>query len=215
MSCPGNSQASSMCNSVLGELKKLDPNAAILPGIGCPTQANGQVCTLTHQLPVNGHIHPMTIQGYTSKSPLANNALYSFECPVDQNGQVTDASKCLNLYEVMLPDVPTAGQPATSNVPWTAQQYVNNLHSRGMNVAGVHVHWMSSSPKNMTAVHHQQTMNPMGFVAQTGQALAIAQQQFAAIENQQQQLPNCAAGQCSNPNCSCGPNCPCGSGCKC
>jgi hypothetical protein len=67
------------------------PDATLFPVIGLPSNAKG-VATLTHSL-CDGLLK---INGLKSKSPLSNNALYSFECT---------GGKWLNLYEIMLEDV--------------------------------------------------------------------------------------------------------------
>src|SRR3982751_6209985 len=66
-------------------------DAALLPVIGFPSNSGG-VLTLTH---TDGSGHNMRINGLPSKSPLANNALYSAEC---------SKGRYLNLYEIMIPD---------------------------------------------------------------------------------------------------------------
>ncbi len=134
------------------------PDAALLPVIGYPSNSGG-VGTLTHTM---GTGMLMSINGLTSKSPLANNALYSFEC--------TD-SRYLNLYEIMMPDIP--GENGEDS---TAEIYVKLLYSYGLSVAGVHFHWWGSSmvPGNtlVAAVHHQAIgMDPREFSRRTVQAI--------------------------------------------
>lgn len=70
------------------------PQGAIVPGIGLPSQGAG-VTTITHTM--GGPV--MKINGLASKSILANNGLYTFEIT---------GGKWLNLYEVMIPDIPGA-----------------------------------------------------------------------------------------------------------
>src|SRR5579885_1854067 len=102
--------------------KKYFPDALILPIIGFPSNSGG-VMTLTHTM--GGP--QMSIDGLISKSPLANNALYSVEC---------SDNKYLNLYEIMIPDIPGfKGEPSTAEV------YVKALGDCGLDVAGVHFHW--------------------------------------------------------------------------
>lgn len=135
--------------------KQAFPGAAILPGIGLPSQGNG-VMTLTH-----GFNMPMLkIDNMISKSPLSNNALYSAEIATSADGSTR---KWINLYEAMIPDIPGIdGQPST------VQRYVNALHDCGLDVAGVHVHWtgatMVPNDKGVWAIHHQAIgMDPVTF----------------------------------------------------
>lgn len=98
--------------------------ANLLPVVGVPSTGEG-VMTLTHEM--GGP--DMSINGQVSKSPLANYALYSAEC---------SDNKYLNLYEVMIPDIP--GKHGNFS---TAEFYVNSLRDHGLDVAGVH--FVSSS----------------------------------------------------------------------
>lgn len=127
--------------------KRFFPDAAALPGIGLPSQGKG-VLTMTHTLGTP----PMTINGLPSQSPLANNALYSAE---QSQGQ------WLNLYEIMLPDIP--GQHGS---PSSVQSYVNFLEQRGISIAGNHYHWSGGlmMGKFPIAVHSQAAgMDPLAF----------------------------------------------------
>lgn len=135
--------------------KGLDPKAAVLPVIGYPSNANG-VVTITHQI---AGMPPMRINNLVSNSPLANNALYSAEY---------SGGYYQNLYEIMIPDVPSADPM----VPSTADLYVKLLAAEGLDVAGVHFHWWASTvvpgDKGVIAVHHQKTgMNPLVFIEKT------------------------------------------------
>ena len=118
-------------------------DASLLPVIGFPSNSGG-VATLTHTL---GDGMLMSINGLTSKSPLANNALYSFEC---------SRSKYINLYEIMLIDI-----PGKDGEPSTVEYYTRQLCKYGLSVAGVHFHWLGSfmSPDAtlIAAIHHQTT----------------------------------------------------------
>lgn len=144
-----------ICRACEYEFQALDPGASILPGIGLPSQANG-VCTITHKMP---NMPPLRINGLSSQSPLANNALFSTE--------IADNSHTLNLYEVMIPDTPAAepGQPSLG------EMYTTNLWNEGLNVAGTHFHWWGTEP-NVVAIHHQNVdMNPIEFAQRTVNAL--------------------------------------------
>ena len=118
------------------------PDAAF---IAKPSQGNG-VATITHTM---GDGVLMKINGLPSKSPLANNALYSFEC---------SEGIYMNLYEIMLPDIP--GKHGEKS---TVEEYTSLLEKYGLSVAGNHYHWYGSflNPKAtlVAAVHHQTTNN--------------------------------------------------------
>jgi hypothetical protein len=142
------------CGQILNVFQTLDPKAAIMPGIGLPSQNNG-VCTITHVMP---GMPDLKINGLTSKSPLANNALFSAECA---------DGKILNLYEMMLPDVASPTPGGLSSV----EAYTRDLSAAGLNVAGTHFHWWGASPY-VAAVHHQSaSVDPVTFAERTVQAL--------------------------------------------
>lgn len=128
-------QLDQLCVATNEQFKAVDPNSAILPGIGLPSQNNG-VCTITHTM---GTGQKMKINGLTSNSPLANNALYSSECAEGQ---------FLNLYEIMVPDV--QGAPGQLS---TAQYYTQQLYANGLRPDGVHFHWAGTGTPHW-AVHH-------------------------------------------------------------
>lgn len=148
--------------------KQAFSDASLLPQIGLPSNSKG-VLTLTH---TDGSGNLMKINGLPSKSPLANNALYSAECSRD---------KYLNLYEIMLPDI-----PGEDGEPSTAEFYVNQLGQQGLSVSGVHFHWWGSYifdaagnriDRGVTAVHHQMVgMDPITFSQKTITALKAALQ---------------------------------------
>lgn len=149
---------------VEAEWKSAFPDATLLPVIGLPSNNNG-VLTLTH---TDGSGMNMRINGLPSKSPLANNALYSAE---------VSRGHYLNLYEIMLPDIPGRG-----GVPSTAEIYVNLLSKGGLSVAGVHFHWWGSAifrnengnriDRGVTAIHHQASdISPLEFSQITIEAL--------------------------------------------
>lgn len=133
------------------------------PGVAAvtmPSTANG-VFTMTHGM----NMPLMKVNGLKSKSPLANNALFSTEVSGDSY---------INFYEVMIPDIPgKCGEQST------AQIYINALHERGLDVAGVHFHWTGSkvydNDHGSTAIHHQTTsdMDPYEFSKKTIKALMI------------------------------------------
>lgn len=139
--------------------------ATMLPVLGVPSTANG-VMTLTHGMDTNdGMTMPMmSINGLVSKSPLANNALFSAEC-VD--------GKYLNLYEIMLPDMSSSdGSPSSSQI------YINELGKQGLDVTATHYHWLGAkiydNDRGVTAVHHMKVgMNPIEFSNRTIAALNV------------------------------------------
>lgn len=141
------------CEQVLQVFKKYDPNAMILPTIGYPSKTG--VCTITHAMPGAPNLK---INQLESKSPLSNNALFSTEC---------SDGRTINLYEMMLPDMPSSTPGNLSS----AEQYAKDLNDSGLNVAGSHWHWWGTTPF-VAAVHHQNIgMNPIDFAEKTTTAL--------------------------------------------
>lgn len=134
--------------------KALFPDAMPLPGIGLPSQNQG-VLTFTHSMstPSMPLPAPMTIDGLTSRSPLANNALGSAEV---SNG------RWVNLYEIMLPEIPGA-----NGKPSSIQRYTDALQRQGVQVAGKHYHWDGSQMLGLfpIAIHSQSTnsLDPVQF----------------------------------------------------
>lgn len=166
VTCPLDDNAA---RQILAVWKQAFPDASILPVIGYPSNSGG-VVTITHTM---GDGHRMSINGLQSKSPLANNALYSAECV---NG------KFLNLYEIMIPDVPgvngSGASPGSSQIS-SSELYVKTLAANGLDVAGVHVHWLGATifpnDKGVTAVHHQSTsLDPLEFSRATINAIQVA-----------------------------------------
>lgn len=139
------------------------PDAQALPGIGMPSQNNG-VLTLTHTMhPDLAKAMPMTINGLPSRSPLANNALYSVE---------VSGGKYLNLYEIMIPEV-----PGKDGSPSTSQQYVDAITKQGITVGGDHYHWKGGEMlgRFALAIHTQAIgMDPMTFTQITVEGLRMA-----------------------------------------
>jgi len=142
---------------LLKKWRKVFPDAIIFPCVGYPSKANG-VVTITHTMCNKD----LKINGLPSKSPLANNALYSAEC---------SKGKYLNLYEIMIPDIPgKCGEPSTAEI------YVNALRDNCLDVNGVHFHWFGAhlvdGDRGIIAVHHTKIgMNPIEFTCRTLKAL--------------------------------------------
>ena len=137
---------------------------------GLPSNSNG-VATLTH---TSGLGIPLKINGLPSQSPLANNALYSFE---------TINGKYLNLYEILIPDIP--GENGSES---TAQLYINSLRDNKLNVSSIHYHWNGAfvfygavKDHLVAAIHHYAyNMNPVDFSNATIKSL---QTTFNNIKN--------------------------------
>ncbi len=142
-----------MAEQVTSVWKAMFPDAAVLPVIGYPSHGKG-VMTLIHSGNVVGQpsSHPMTINGVSSGSPLANNALYSAE--LTPHGY-------LNLYETMLPDV-----PGKNGSPSLGSRYKNALQTLGIEVDGDHFHWAGGEMMGhfARAIHSKNFgMHPLDF----------------------------------------------------
>lgn len=140
-----------MAMAVVNAWKKVFPDATPLPGIGLPSQNQG-VLTMTHTMdPKLTQAMPMTINNLKSRSPLANNALYSLE--------ISDGH-WLHLYETMLPDIPGKEGEAS-----TGQKYADRLAQSGISVAGNHYHWSGGLVMGHFALAiHSQAANMDPFV---------------------------------------------------
>lgn len=115
----------------------------------------------------------LKINELSSKSLLSNNALFSSEC---------SRGKFLNLYKIMLHDIPGKNGRASS-----AEIYVNALRDNGLDVTSVHFHWWGSSlgdkDRGVTAIHHQKIgMHPIDFTQRTIDALKTAMQAIMIME---------------------------------
>lgn len=104
---------------------------------------------------------PLKINGLPSQSPLANNALYSSE---HSKGRI------LNLYEIMLPDIPGKhGEPSTNEI------YVKLLVKYGLDVAGSYVFTRKDGKRidrGVTAIYHQSScLDPFEFNRRTIKAI--------------------------------------------
>ena len=139
--------------------KELFPSATLLPEIGFPDKGGNGVMTLTHSLNTNDFsMSNLTINGLESKSPLANNALFSSEC---------SGNKYLNLYEVMLPDL-----PGENGARSTVQIYIDTLAKSGIQVSASHYHWTGVGSPFMLAIHSYNIgMSPNEFTELTLRAL--------------------------------------------
>ena len=173
-------QLDNTCQNVLNVFKRLDPKALIFPGIGLPSQNNG-VCLITHTM---GDGSKMKINGLVSNSPLANNALFSFE---------KIGGQWLNLYEIMIPDTPNGpGQPSAAEV------YATALVKNGLNSGVSHFHWWASEPY-MAAIHHQNVgMDPVDFVNKTVNALLAAKPYMRHHDSSSNESSNRFSNRSSN-----------------
>lgn len=116
----------------------------------------------------------LRINGLLSVSPLSNNALYSWEC-AEAIAAPNCTDKILNLYEVMIPDI-----PAPSGGNSTAEFYANCLREHGMSVAGTHFHWWGSTifqnDHLIAAIHHQSSeLTASQFSVRTIECLTLTQ----------------------------------------
>jgi hypothetical protein len=150
-----------LAESINNKWKKYYPDSFILPVIGFPSYNNNKLAIFSHSL----SMPPMMVNGLPVQSPLANNAIYTFECT---------RGKFLNLYEIMLPDI--VGKPGS---PSTVQIYVNALRDNGLDVAGVHWHFWGGvadpEDRGVFAIHHQNVgMHPREFTKATIKALEKA-----------------------------------------
>ncbi len=149
-----------LARQIEAEWKAAFPDTFLLPAIGLPSQGKG-AGTLTHTLAPYFTVL-QRINGLASMAPLANNALYSFE---------NSRGKCINLYEVLLPDLPGVGGERS-----TVQIYINALEAEGIEVAGRHFHWTGATfgvgDVLIAAIHHQSTsLSPLEFTRGTIRAL--------------------------------------------
>ena len=104
-------------------------DATIIPCIGMPSTANC-VMTLTHSM---GKCVPkIKLNDLPSLSILVNNAFYSAE---------VSCGKWLNLYQVMIPDV-----PGKCGCKSSGEIYTEALVKLGISIEGDHYNWKGSCP---------------------------------------------------------------------
>ena len=143
-----------LAKRIEAEWKRAFPDASIFPVIGFPSKGNG-VMTLTHSM--GNQMPKLKINGLTSLSPLANNALFSTE---------VSGGKWLTLYEIMIPDIPGVNGSKSSGAV-----YEDALVRSGITIDGDHYHWKASQPF-MLAIHTSAIgMHPIEFVRKTIAAL--------------------------------------------
>lgn len=157
-----------LANDVVLQWRSVFPDAMLLPVVGLPSSNNDKLAVLTH-MGMEGP--PMMVNGLSVKSPLANNALYSFEC---------SANQFLHLYEIMLPDI--VGPAGARS---TVQIYVNALRDNGLDVAGLHWHFYGgvamTADRGVLAIHHQNVgLSPSNFTTATLAALQLTLNEIAA-----------------------------------
>ena len=147
---------------ILLQWQRAFPDTFILPVVGFPSNNGNKYAVYSHTM---GDGMLMKANGLDLKSPLANNALYSFECT---------GGKFLHFYEIMLPDI-----PGTNGEPSTVQIYVNELARNGLDVAGLHWHFWGGvgdpEDRGVLAIHHQNVgLHPTQFTRATIDALKVA-----------------------------------------
>lgn len=153
---------------ILNLWKKSYPDTFILPVVGEPSKNKSNVAVYSHTLAdESGPAMLMKVNGLEVKSPLANNALYSFECT---------RGKFLHFYEIMFPDIP--GEKGERS---TVQIYVNALRDNGLDVAGVHFHFYGGvadeNDRGVFAIHHQNVgMSPEEFSRATIKSLETVEE---------------------------------------
>lgn len=154
--------------------KKAFCDATIVPCLGQPSKTCG-VLWLTHTLGKSLGKCPHTINGLPIRSPLVNNAQYTAE-----------VSNCqwVNLYEIMLPDIPgKCGCKSSTEV------YVEALVKLGISVEGDHYHWKGMCPHSF-AIHSK----ALGMDPQT-----FTKKQIAAIKATIEYINcSCNLGSCDN-----------------
>jgi hypothetical protein len=160
-----------LARTINDQWKAAYPDTFTLPVVGFPSTNGGKFAIFSHTLdgPTGT---PMNVNGLPSKSPLANNALYSFECI---------RGKFMNLYEIMLADVPSC-----NGGPSSVQVYTNALCDRGLDVAGVHWHFYGgvadANDCGVIAIHHQNYgMSPAEFSRLTIAALDEYEKVMASV----------------------------------
>lgn len=126
--------------------KKSFCDATLIPVIGIPSCTCG-VMMLTHKL--GKCIGKVQINGLKSNSPLANNEFYTAEVAGGQ---------WLNLYKIMIPDVP--GQCGCKS---SAEVYTEALVKLGISVDAVYNNWTGSCPHMISINSRAIGMNPCEF----------------------------------------------------
>jgi len=155
-SCQAN--FSNYSEAVLLTWTQVFPDAAVLVS----SSENNPSVTITHTM-VNSSIlfpsmgKPM-INGISWKTPLVNNALFSYEC--------SSEGVWGNFYEIMLAEVPGVGGSLSAT-----EAYTHFLHLNGIFVQGDHYHWKGMVPC-MYAIHSSNMgMDPVLFSMITVDAL--------------------------------------------
>ena len=121
-------------------------DATIIPCIGVPSTANC-VMTLTHGM---GKCAPkIKINGLRSLSPLVNHAFDSAE---------VSGCKWLNLYQVMIPDI-----PGKFGCKSSGEIYTEALVKLGISIEGDHYNWKGSCPFMLAINSKAIGMNPCEF----------------------------------------------------
>jgi hypothetical protein len=179
-----------LAKKILCIWKKAFCDAIILPVIGVPS-CNRCVLTITHNL---GKCVPkLKINGLTSRSILANNAFYSAE---------VSSGKWLNLYQIVLPDI-----PGKCGCKSSGEVYTEALVKFGISVDGNGYNWNGDCPNTLAINSKAIGMNPCEFSKKTIAAIKAVLENFC-LETCCE--PNPCCNPCCTPNpCCCKPN-PCG-----
>ena len=151
-------------------------DAKILPEIGWPT-CGECVMTLTHSL---GKCVPkLKINGLCSLSLLANNAFYSAE---------VSGCKWLNLYQIMIPDI-----PGKCGCKSSGEVYTEALVKLGISIDGDAYSWKGACPTMLTIHSSAIGMHPIDF----------SKKQIAAIKAMTDYFLKCCPtiGCCPKQNC--------------
>lgn len=121
-------------------------DAFLLPEFGYPS-CNNCVMTLTHTL--GKCLKRVKINDLVSLSPLANNAFYSSE---------VSCGKWLNLYQVMIPDIP--GECGCKS---SGEVYTEALVKLGISIEGDHYNWKGTCPRMLAINSKAIGMHPIEF----------------------------------------------------
>jgi hypothetical protein len=137
-------------------------DSILIPCIGVPSTARC-VMTLTHTM---GKCAPkIRLNGLESRSPLVNNAFYSAE---------VSGGKWLNLYQVMIPDI-----PGKCGCKSSGEIYTEALVKLGISIEGDHYNWKGSCPFMLAINSKAIGMSPCDFSKKQIAALRAVSDHFS------------------------------------